>query len=119
MTAGSGDTFPCPNIPGPVSNITFDGAAGTATVNVAGIYSVFYSISAAAGSTGTVCCRINTAVIVNSLIQIDTVHLNGSREAVVRLAAGDVLSLTVTGSVGSVTTSGNGNTVLTISAISN
>ncbi|MCD7948504.1 MAG: hypothetical protein LUG13_09535 [Oscillospiraceae bacterium] len=119
VVAGSGDTFPFPNVPGPVANITFQGAAGTATVNVAGIYSVFYSFSAAVGSSGTVGCMINDSLIVHSLIQIDADHLTGSREAVVRLAAGDVLSLTVVGSTGTVTTSGNGNTVITISAIAN
>lgn len=108
-----GTTVPLPDAQY-LSGITVDGANSSFTIPTSGVYRISYNISTTAALLLSTRVTLNGSGIA-ALTVSPTVSLNNFRsEAIVALAAGDVLQLQMFGLLGAATLSGGASNYMTI-----
>lgn len=113
----AGGNLPFPMIQGPVANLIF--GVDSIRIKERGIYSVFCSVRTEPHSRGCVALFHNGCIVFPSAMEFDNCHTTASKQCVLALCEGDILSLGVIGPFGNITVSGLANTVITVTAVSN
>ncbi|SFG57706.1 BclA C-terminal domain-containing protein, partial [Clostridium homopropionicum] len=78
---------------GPLTNITHSAGTTTITVATTGVYKIFYSVSITAGVGSAIAIAVNGTVDASTPISALVATGEVSGEAILSLAAGDVITL--------------------------